>query len=609
MDKKVKVPLNLFTDKRVPIPNPEYLYLRQEYLNLIAQVPNDNSQELFIGGMPVQMEKGSLKQILKQKENYAITLKVDGERFLLFLASNGLIYLIDRSLTFYYFMNDDFTDRLIRLDLKPFLFDGELIKTGSNYEYLIFDVLFYNNESFIHQTYDIRYELCKFANENVFKEYFEQETEKITVGVKQWFSIDTLKKTSNIYKFIADTTNTSRKVKLKADGLILQCIDQPYVPFGPWNKYNNIQFKWKPSDQLTLDFKIKAISNHEWHLYTRTGQPYNINQNEGDPLPATCIPTDTQNLKFHDGDIVEFQFKKTGNPNQNLFTPLRLRNEKEANSLATIMSTMNVIQNPFTLDTLREPLNYLETQNPKDFKKYLNIFSQSDLILCILPDFFTKQEKKEIQKVYSSFQKQPETAELEFRIYKIGKASKTLDKFTFYYLRDYLLKNFKHTLTETIDITENKPTKLNKHRSTYNNLIKDIMEGNSIINEYKEKVTNYIFEPENVSNKLYNNLGFKLDLSIEVETAKVIKLRSQFAGKIVNNQIRVKTRHSFSINKLWRVDLTKVISGYDLASLQDKNESFECECEFIGETETPFEVFIKSMDSLFKLIVYFSNYN
>ena len=135
------------------------------------------------------------------------------------------------------------------------------------------------------------------------------------------------------------------------------------------------------------------------------------------------------------------------------------------------------------------------------------------------------------------------------------------------------------------------------------------MEGNSIINEYKEKVSNYVFEPDNVSKKLYNNLGFKLDLANEVETGKVIGLRSQFAGKIVNNQIRVKNRHSFFINNYWRLDLTKVISGYDLASLQDKNETFECECEFVGETETPFEDFIKSMDSLFKLIIENSNYN
>jgi hypothetical protein len=88
----------------------------------------------------------NIKEIIKQ-ENYAMTLKVDGERFLLFLESNGILYFIDRSMNFYYFMNDDQTDRLIPLGLKPFLFDGELVFHKTFYEYLIFDCLFLINIS------------------------------------------------------------------------------------------------------------------------------------------------------------------------------------------------------------------------------------------------------------------------------------------------------------------------------------------------------------------------------------------------------------------------------------------------------------------------------
>ena len=62
LEKKVKVPLNIYTDKNIPIPNPEYLYLRKEYLDLISVVPNENSNdEEFIGGMPVQLEKNCVK--------------------------------------------------------------------------------------------------------------------------------------------------------------------------------------------------------------------------------------------------------------------------------------------------------------------------------------------------------------------------------------------------------------------------------------------------------------------------------------------------------------------------------------------------------------------
>jgi hypothetical protein len=213
-----------------------------------------------------------------------------------------------------------------------------------------------------------------------------------------------------------------------------------------------------------------------------------------------------------------------------------------------------------------------------------------------------------VKKIYKEFQEQPDTAELEFRIYKIGKASKTLDKFTFYYLQDYFLQNFKYIVSDTIDITENRSMKSSKIRSTYYNYYLDVVNGASIHNEYKEKVSDYTFEPKNVKNKLYNNLGFKLALSNEIETNKVVGLRSQVAGKIVNNQIRFKNRYSFTINKLWQVDMTKVISGYTLEDLKDKNETFELECEYIGDETLNFEDFITSMDNLFKLILLNSNY-
>jgi hypothetical protein len=615
LEKKVLVPLNIpiiTNNSKNFLPNPEYLYLKKEYTDFISKVPNENSkEEEFIGGMPVQLEKNCVKQLIKQK-SYAMTLKVDGERFLMFLSSRGILYFIDRSVNFYYFMNDSFTDRLMPLNVKPFLFDGELVTHKNYYEYLIFDCLFYDNKSFIDKPYTTRYDVCKYAQVNVFNGYFKTATEQIVSSVKTWYPVDVIMSVNDIYKFIIQETNKKRTDKLKADGIILQPFDTPYVPYGPWNKYNNIQFKWKPSDQLTIDFKIKEMGPNEWHLLTKTDQPYNINQIDGDPIPATCKPTDVQKLKYHENDVVEFKFKETGNPNGNLFVPMRLRNEKEANGLATIMSTMCVIHNPFTLDILKPALKYLEKHEESKLKGYLNIFSESDLILCSVSNFFTKYEQKQIEKVYNRFITDSEIGpiEMEFRIFKVGKKGKNMDKFTFYYLQDYLIKHFKYSIIDTVDVTENNSTKLNKLRSTYKN-IQDAINGNSITNEFKNKIINYTLEPKHKEKKLFNNLTFKLEIANEIPSNKVIRLRSQFAGKMVNNLIRVKNRYTFEINNLWKIDLTKVTSAYTLETLQDKNETFECECEYIGYNiggNIPFEVFIKSMSDLYKLILSNSNY-
>ena len=609
--KKVKVEINININvsggKTNPAPNPEYLQIRNEYDTLISKVVNDNLQdEEFIGGMPVQLEKGCIKQLIKQNDDnsyiYYATLKVDGERYLLFLASNGVIYLIDRSVNFYYFEIEN--ERLMPLDpkvVKPFLIDGELVTHQTHYEYLVFDLLFYQKESFIEKDYYTRYDVANYAIKNVLSKYFRKACKReLTISLKTWFPINL--NVPNIYKYIISETNKVRTTALKADGIILQPFDKPYVPFGPWNKYNNVQFKWKPSNQLTIDFKIKIMGPNEWHLLTKAGEPYNVNQKDSNPLPATCIPSETQKKLYFDGDVVEFRFKETGNPNKNLFIPERSRNEKEANSLSTIMSTMCVIFNPFTLDNLRPAFKFLS--DGKDLAGYLNIFSESDLILCIVSNFFDKFEQKEIKKVYNKFLSTEGPVEMEMRIFKGGKKGKTLDKFTYYYLLDFLKTHFKGTIKDTIDITENVNTSF-KFRSTYNNL-KDIHNRHSTINEHKNKIINYKFKVS--ENKLYNNLTFKLELANEIISNKVIGLRSQFAGKMVNNNIRVKHRYSFKINNLWIIDLTKVTSAYTLQTLKDKNETYELECEYIGDRSVPFEIFIESLSNLYKMILSNSNY-
>jgi hypothetical protein len=69
--------------------------------------------------------------------------------------------------------------------------------------------------------------------------------------------------------------------------------------------------------------------------------------------------------------------------------------------------------------------------------------------------FFTKYEIKQIKSVYDIYTQQEIPVELEFRLFKHGKAGKDIDKFTFYYLQDYLKIHFKYNITNTIDVIQN----------------------------------------------------------------------------------------------------------------------------------------------------------
>jgi hypothetical protein len=556
--------------KTTRIENPYYFNLKREYFSLVDKYRENKSEE-FAGGMPSTMERDCLSQLLRTDHDnnlvYGITLKVDGERYLMFLSLSGEIFFIDRAMIFYHL--DPPVKRILT---SPFLIDGEMVYNGSDHEFLIFDILFYNGESCIPFPYYRRYDIANYAIQRVLKDL-------VNVSLKPWVLLNEMLKTNDIYSHILKITNGNRRVKLNADGLILQPLDTPYVPFGPWNRYNNVVFKWKPPEDLTIDFQIKIVSVNEWELLTRTGMNYDIPQGDDPPVHAICIPTESNKREYHDGDVAEFRYRSKNNPQGNKFVIMRPRPEKNANSLNTIMSTMNVIHNPFDLDILKPAIQSINTG--KDVKSQLMQYSQSNLILCMLKDsiFFTKYESSEIKKIYLM---QLGNRELEFRLLK---NSKNIDKFTFYYLFDFFNQSYKGTREYTIDIIETNYSENKVNRSTYLNM-ESIKNGKPERNESKTKIKDFTITNES---KLYNNLNCKLQLSQEIPSTKII----------TKGTIREKDRQSYIIG-LWRIDITRVMTN-------STKESYEIECEFLN-SNVSFEEFIKSFSDIYILILKNSSY-
>ena len=586
--------------------NKEYFDVKNEYISLV-NIYREKEEDQFIGGMPVQLEKGCLKQLLRMENGklvYILTLKADGERYLMFLSKSGVLYFINRSTSIFYFKNNE-----IPIGYQPtelvFLFDGELIKhPNGTYEFLIFDVIFYQESgkvySWMNHSYTDRHFIMNRAiNTDLYN------FPGLYFSLKPWYPINLIAKTDNIYDYIVKDTNKQRKAAGKYpivdDGLILQPLDTEYVPFREWNKWNNVQFKWKPPNQLTIDFKIKVINKNLWHLLTKTDQNYNINQLKGKPVPAICEPTDKMNELYHDGDVVEFKYYRGNNPQSNKFVPVRSRNEKSANSYKTIMSTLHVIKNPFTLDILQPAIKELSTGD-KNIKDVLMTLSKSDLVLIAMKDrlFFSEREVQQIKNVYEEFR---QNDELEFRVFQRGKKGNVIDRFTYFYFLDFLTRNFKGDYIYTVDLVKNVTNPQDKkYRSTYGS-IEDIYRGKIISNQYKQDISSFILFPTDKGQQLYNNLVLKLNLSKEIPTEIVTGLKNEKT----KNLIRSKKRISFKINELWRIDITRILSSYNISELVEKNETYELECEYIG-TKIPFEDFVKSMNVLYKFILNNTSY-
>jgi hypothetical protein len=610
---KVNIPVFIETYVRGNVQlkeNPDYFGIKDEYLQLISSF-RENVKDQFIGGMPVQIEKDCVSQLLRgtnyQKLIYGITLKINGVRHLLYLSRSGILYLIDRKTNFYYFKRPDNT--IVSFNKSPdvFLFDGELIfhKQTNRWEFLIFDVLFYRDAKetrnwMNHNYFDRLYIMDLAVNRDLvlFKEF--------DISLKMWFWIESIKDTNDIYNYVITQTNKDRiKAKrpiVQEDGLILQPFDGAYVPFREWNVYNNIQFKWKPYKELTIDFKIKYNKDSEniWELLTSTNQVFAVKQPDGQNVNAIIIPTKDQKKIYKEGDVVECRLKEKSNPQNNIFIPIQIRADKtEGNSLKTCMSTMDAIKNRFSLDELKPAIISIITDTKPE--EVLKFYSQSRLILCTIPMFFMPKEISSIQKIYDyyfSSQTEERGYELEFRVYPYTSKKEDINKFTYFYFLDFLMKTgFKREYNFSIDILLNDKTK-DTYRSTYS----DYSLKNPI-NQVKRPIDDYKLMSTN-DKQLYNNLTLKLNLSIEEESKVKVGIKSQLKDRTVYNLIRVKHRWSFYF-KVWRIDITRVITS--IGGFKSGVETYEIECEFIGK-DVLFDDFINSMNQMYKIILLNTSY-
>ena len=121
---------------------------------------------------------------------------------------------------------------------------------------------------------------------------------------------------------------------------------------------------------------------------------------------------------------------------------------------------------------------------------------------------------------------------------------------------------------------------------------------------YVQQQKIYFSEPS----KLFN-LQFKLSLAREIKNSTIIGTEFIREGKKSNNNIRMKKRYSFDIRGIWRIDATIVKSGFSIQEVQSKNETYEIECEFIGNiSNIKFDNFLKSFSNIYILILQNSSY-
>jgi hypothetical protein len=228
--------------------------------------------------------------------------------------------------------------------------------------------------------------------------------------INQFNTAKKLYETDNSRAFFQETLNNTRKafyelintsirieqknkvelIKVKLDGLIFTPWDTEYVLGGPWKKFLNIQYKWKPVDLQSIDFAI-----------FKEGGKYRLKVRKGQELVAFTIPkpkiegqqynsgyiqcevnSETykrlSDRKTRDGTIGEFVFDN----DQKKFILLDIRNDKTSpNALSTAKNVMNAIKYPVNLEIIKK-FFIINRLNKEALRPLLYYMSKSQMLRC-----------------------------------------------------------------------------------------------------------------------------------------------------------------------------------------------------------------------------------
>jgi len=208
-------------------------------------------QSEFIAANPVSLSKSNLrdtKEGISILNDYAVTIKADGERHLLYINKEGSGYLIDVNLLF----------KPIKLEetkeYKETIIEGEWVEDDNIY--LPYDILYYKGQDIRSNPLEVSStdkKTGKKSRLNYLKEVINKiKSEDMIILMKDYLFGNGEKIFENI-KYLWDNR---MEASYNVDGLIFVPVKENYpMKSGAWHSL----LKWKPIEYTTIDFLIETV--------------------------------------------------------------------------------------------------------------------------------------------------------------------------------------------------------------------------------------------------------------------------------------------------------------------------------------------------------------
>ena len=322
-----------------------------------------NNYNNFFGPSSITIQRDNLNSEIQNNifEYYCVTDKADGERKFLFISEltikkfKNAIFLIDMNLNIQFTglscKDDNFVNTII---------DGEhilYIKEKYINTFYAFDIYFINKENiykkiFYDNTKNNRYGYLNHFFDNIKKNIKKNKINDLNIELKHFEFISEKK---DIYKCCDNIFNnfnkSGAKINYKTDGLIFTPTNKNVI------KMKNVTYKWKPSEENTIDFLIekkKTIANN-FITTINNGEEYNIlnlyiGSNHGDYKKAFL---NNERLK---------------NYNKTLFKPDEYNDLNNAHICKIKLEMINGVKGMYTEKNEKDERYYIENDTIVEFR-------------------------------------------------------------------------------------------------------------------------------------------------------------------------------------------------------------------------------------------------
>jgi hypothetical protein len=303
-----------------------------EKRNVVKEYKELVQSHYFIGAQPETLQKQHIPQLYKTL--YSVTDKADGDRMLLFITKDKIVYFIDNNLQKLY--KTDITSN----SYFSCILDGEVVRYNNKISYLAFDLIAYNSKDLRGDTnYLLKTRLNRM---NDIVKALSLSNMYIVQSKKFYIK--------NVFLGSEKIMNTLSEFPYKNDGLIYTPMNEPY----PTNKKWSSLLKWKPGHLNSIDFFAIKDSHTEngnsiWKLYVQHIEQNQQSNNRNlskvlfdvDKLCENTVSDNvtfqtsfsdslldpTTNEPYQSNTVIEFAW----NPNIKQFVPLRTRWDKTNN--------------------------------------------------------------------------------------------------------------------------------------------------------------------------------------------------------------------------------------------------------------------------------------